>query len=587
VAFLRSLLLSRPASLVVLALLYALLNAPKPLVIDDGAYYYFARHIASDPLRPYDFQMFWYQIPDPAIEILAPPGLLYWWAIAYRLFGEQPFMWKLWLLPYCLLFVFALDALFRRFARGLERPLVWMTVLSPLFLPSLNLMLDVPALALSLGAVALFFRAAAKRSFGLALLAGVLAGVGMETKYTGFLAPAVILVYAGLFRRPYQGMMAALMAWFVFSSWEGFIALKHKGQSHFMVNFLEQMGGAPRHGPAAMSWHLILIIGAVAAPVGLLGLTALRVWGWVVAAVGAILAIGFVLVAKVDANWTVAQVLGSGPWATWQFEDVLFGGAGLLTAGVTAVAVVAVFFRSAATIKDDGRVRAYPVWLSPFRRLDLFVVLWLCGEVLGHFQMTPFPAVRRTMGVVVVGILLAGRLAARRCRTPSHRSVVYAVVAGSILLGLGYYRVDMVDAFAEKDAAEEAAAFVRSQAPEARIWYTGHWGFQYYAEQAGMEPVIPNGYVHAQGSVLHQDDWLVAPDFLYPTHGLGHLIHQDIAIDPTALELVEVKEIHDGLPLATVMGYYGGWRPLHRLEGPRVRVRIYRVIKPEYRPWGE
>src|SRR5207249_2894070 len=145
---------------------------------------------------PYGFSVFWYDRPYPANEVLAPPVLLYWWAAAVRLFGESPILWKLWFFPFSLLLVIALRSLFRRFARGLETPLVWMMVLAPSILPAFNLMLDVPALALSLAALALFFRAADRGSFSQATTAGVVAGVAMQTKYTAFLAPAVMVVYS-------------------------------------------------------------------------------------------------------------------------------------------------------------------------------------------------------------------------------------------------------------------------------------------------------------------------------------------------------------------------------------------------------
>src|SRR5262245_47947200 len=156
-----------------LAIVLTLLNALKPLHMDDAAYYCYAAHIAEHPLSPYDFEILWHQQPCPANQVLAPPLLLYWWAAGIRLFGENPFLWKVWLLPINLVLVFALHALARRFARGIERPLVCLIVLSPSLLPGLNLMLDVPALALSLGALALFLRAVDRDALGTALLAGL------------------------------------------------------------------------------------------------------------------------------------------------------------------------------------------------------------------------------------------------------------------------------------------------------------------------------------------------------------------------------------------------------------------------------
>ena len=80
------------------------------------------------------------------MDVLAPPVLPYWWAVAIRLFGRQPWVWKLWLFPFCLILTTSLQAIFRRFAHGLETILLWLTAFSPALLPGINLMLDVPAL---------------------------------------------------------------------------------------------------------------------------------------------------------------------------------------------------------------------------------------------------------------------------------------------------------------------------------------------------------------------------------------------------------------------------------------------------------
>ena len=53
-------------------------------------------------------------------------------------------------------------------------PLVWMTVLSPVFLPGFNLMLDVPAMALSLAALSLFITACQRDSLKVAALPATL-----------------------------------------------------------------------------------------------------------------------------------------------------------------------------------------------------------------------------------------------------------------------------------------------------------------------------------------------------------------------------------------------------------------------------
>src|SRR5438128_12318951 len=144
--------------LFVLALLFTLLNAFKPLCIDDTLYHYHAEQIARHPLDPYGFRIFWNDRPEPAIQALAPVLMQYWWAIGIRIFGQHPFWWKLWLFPYALLLVFSLHSLLRRFAGSHEMILTWMVILSPVFLPSFNLMLDVLLAALVLFAMIVFLR---------------------------------------------------------------------------------------------------------------------------------------------------------------------------------------------------------------------------------------------------------------------------------------------------------------------------------------------------------------------------------------------------------------------------------------------
>jgi hypothetical protein len=561
-----------------LAVVYTVLNGVKPLQVDDAAYYYYARQIAEHPLDPYGFEIFWYERPLPAADVLAPPLLPYWWAVAIRLFGERPLLWKLWLLPFSLLFVWSLAALFRRFARGLELPLTVMTLLSPTFLPSLNLMLDVPALALALAGIVLFLRARDRDSVPLAAAAGLAAGFAMQTKYTGFLGPTAMVLYAvvlgaltpaysrrGALRPLLLATIAALVAGLVFVAWEGWVVWRY-GESHFLHEY--------RHadhdlGVQLRRWSLplLVLLGCVHG-VGLpLGLAGLGRRPRIVAATGIAIAACFVLLATgqglVSVSWTIDPALGGADvsWAgTYSQEELIFEILGLAVVAVTC-AVAYQLLRV-----GSGGLWRPRIWRR--RRLDWFLVLWLGLEVAGYFALTPFGAVRRIMGLVVVATLLAGRLASRTCRSGARRALVRGVAVFNVVLGLGYYAVDFCDAWGWKAAADGAAAVVRQQDPGAHIWYVGHWGFQFYAEHAGMRPVIPGD----SGRPLRRGDWLVIPD--------DRLNRQAVRIDWKRTEPVADLAVLDHLPLRTVQGFYGtgtGVALAHH-RGPRVGVTIYRVI---------
>lgn len=551
--------------LVVLALLYTGFNSIKPLQVDDSAYYYFAKQIAAHPLDPYGFQMFWYQYPAPANYVLAPPGLPYWWAVAIGLFGEHPFLWKLWLFPFSLLFVLSLERLFHRFARGLEMPLVWMTVLSPTFLPSLNLMLDVPALSLSLCALNVFFRAIDRQRPSEAFMAALLAGLAMQTKYTAFLAPATMVLYAlVLGSRPCRdqpwpareafclALFAGALAAWVFVLWEVFV-YKVYGVSHFLLHL--EASQEPLVEKLVFFFPLVTILGGVTPALSLLGLAGLGCRRWVLATGAGVGAAGYLLVA-VGESCLEAVEPASAAWLVHRsLEHLVYGFFGVLFAVIAIAGVL--------SLCRGRRGRWWPPtgWLA--FRVECFLVLWFLLEAAGYFALTPFPAVRRVMGLVVVGTILVGRLAARTCRSRARRRVVYVVASFGIALGMVFFAIDVEDARAEQAAAEQAADWVRQQNGSGNVWYLGHWGFQFYAERAGMIPVVPGA------STLLPGDWLVVPD--------KRLNQQTIVIDAERTEPAIELDMGGGWPLRTVQCYYGGRIPLEHHEGPRVKVTIYRI----------
>jgi hypothetical protein len=533
--------------LLVLAGLFTLLNAVKPLHMDDAAYYEYARHIAGHPLDPYGFDLFWDGQLRPAHQVLAPPLLPYWWAAALRLFGDRPFLWKLWLVPFALLLVLSLHALGRRFARGLELPLTVMAVLSPAVLPSFNLMLDVPALALSLGALAVFLRACDRDARGLAVLAGVLAGLAAQTKYTGLLTPAALLLYAVLFDRLRLGLVAAACFGLVFAGWEGVTAWLY-GASHFLYH-LHGHGEAVSENAAPLP-ALLMLLGGVAPAQLLLGLAALRVRRRFVLLAAGGLVLGYLTLAGGgDCSWWPRlDFVPFSPWETiclrFRRESLVLGGVGGLLGGCLLL--------TAWRLGRGGSPAGRP------RRLSRFLVGWLALEVVGYVALTPFPAVRRVLGVVVASLLLVGRLAARTCRPSSRRRLVHGCAAAGVGLGLVFFAVDWLDARAAVRSVEELP-----RPGENRVWYVGDWGFRYYAERAGLRPVV-------QGACrLRAGDWLVVPR--------ERANREYVRLDGGALERRADVEVSDAVPLRAGACYYGSRTPLEWHRRPRLTVAVYRV----------
>jgi len=535
--------------LLALALLFTALNAFKPLCIDDALYHQHAEQIAQYPLHPYSFRVFQNDRPEPAVQALAPVLMQYWWAIAIRVFGQHPFWWKVWQFPYALILVFSLFSLLARFSGRFEMTLTWMVILSPVFLPSFNLMLDVPAAALILLALVIFLRASERDSLPLAAVAGLVAGIAAQTKYNGLVVVGVMLFYGLVFKRLRQALVAAAMAVAFFLSWEGFIYLG-AGRSHFLAQS-QTYGSVNLFAKYVyLSWPVVTIMGGVAPFFTLLALTALglRKKGFVMVAIA--IALGFLMIAFVPERF---QAWGQNQQIN--LAQVIFSIFGVCF----FAAMTCVIFR---LIHIPAKLKSYlNEW--PSYRIDLFLAGWWLIEIVAYFALSPIPAVRRVLLLLVVSALLVGRLLAKSLAVIS--PLVQGTALASIALGLLFYAVDFRDAYVEKAAIAKAARTVATLGPAHRTWYLGRWGLQFYGEQAGMKPVF------ADESVLQSGDWLVTTDSVYaPPPVMAHL--RRYPMTPVA-----EFDLADRLPLSTMLGFYNSGIPIHHQEGPRRRVRIYRI----------
>lgn len=539
----------------VLALVVTLANMAKPVTVDDTAYLLFARHISANPTDPYGFTIFWWAQPDPAMEVLCPPVVPYWLAIGVKLFGEHVGLLKLWLFPFVFLLAWALNALLMRFARGAEQLALPVLMLSPAVVPVVNLMLDVPAVALALASVELFIRAATRRSWSLAALAGCVAGLAMQTKYSAFVAPAVIAWYGLTHRRLGFAVLAVGLCVAVFAGWEQLLVAEY-GQSHFAFHAGSSGGGGLRKFVEAkldLLPPLAGYLGCLAVGAGLLALSALRIPRSWLAGIALLWCAGFVLVATLPLRWTLIGPDVSAVSAYWSIS-------GLVWFVAVACGACALLFR----VRKGVSVRANPE--------TLFLVGWLGIEVVAALGLTPFPAARRVIGVTLVMGLVAARAVSRFRRADPARHVPGWVAAVGIGAGLLVGAIEVLDAYPEKLCAEGADLRTRDRDPGAAVWYVGHWGFQYYCERAGMRPLIAGQTVAREGDLLVIP--LYPPDDGFPRPYAGFEVRHPPAWVATDIGGVEAD---DWLSAKTVPNFYGGADPVTGRDHPRLRVRVYRL----------
>ena len=135
---------------------------------------------------------------------------------------------------------------------------------------------------------------------------------------------------------------------------------------------------------------------------------------------------------------------------------------------------------------------------------------------------------------------------------PEARAGVRIAAVFGVALGMLYFGADLADARARRDlvvrAVERLPQLGADRARET-VWYTGYWEVQFYAERAGMRPVV------AGESQLRARDWL-----LYPLGVPGAPISFPFSDYRQEDELVATS----ASPWSTIFSYYDGTVPLRR-----------------------
>jgi len=526
------------------ALALTLLNALKPLTADDPSYYWHVQQVAAHPLDPYGGEMVFREIWGPAVHNVAPPVVLYWLALGDRLTGEDPQRLKLWLLPFALLLVGSCVALLRRFAPGAEGAGVWMVALSPAILPSFNLMLDVPALALSLAATEIFLRAAERDSARLAIVAGVLIGLAIQTKYTGFTVGLVILAAGFLRGRVRLAIIAGAVASALFIGWEAWVHARY-GESQFLYFLGRRERGETGSSLIELLRSLVRTLGPLASPLiplGGLALGARRPW--------------IILAAVLVAAAHVAVV-----FAPEHAYNLTLGWLGPALVAVAIAVLWRMHRRRGPGRRSQG---AAARWRRGFE--VRFLTIWLGIELLAYLFISTFPAARRTLGLLIVLVLITCWLMSRAARLLRwRRPAIAGVAALSVALGLFYFAVDLDDARGERAAVDRVREIVSARGGGSIYYLSTSWGgFQLYAPGGGLRPVIPNR------TRLSRGDWLVIP--------WNVQVRNRLTLPDSCVSLVQAVPWGRRLPISTRDAFYHGTRPLRRPEADWRSADLYRVL---------
>lgn len=492
----------------------------RPVTVDDTLYLRAAEQILRDPWHPFDSTIGWFTTPTALwVASKNPPGLAYWLAGVHALGGSNERWLHVSLLPFAIAAVLAGGRLARRFAGGSG----WVTavwVASPAFLVSAStLMADVPALAFSLWGVALWVEGVDADRGGARRLGALVAGVALFVKYTSILVLPILALYVLLVvparRRALLDLWPSLLT---SAAWAALDIATH-GRSHLIGSLwvvdasrrLSFSGWFLEHGIA-----LLTFVAASGIFPALFLVPALRVSAgrWLVV-LAAVLGIGASLVSQ--SIWSAVS-----PWAA--------AGAGVLV----AVGAAALLTASREVLRGERDQVFLAAWIGLHA---IFIWFW-SWTVAVRFVLPLMPP---------LALLLA------RALGPHRRWLLAATTAGAIAVSSV---VLQADAFPGQFHREVISAVAReAQAGGRRVYFVGAWGFQYYAERAGMRWLDPLDRTVRAGDLILQPHY-VANSIMPPV--FKPRIEKAAYIDAPVPPL----RVHTMHPLVGAGFYASSWGPL-------------------------
>lgn len=416
--------------------------------VDEPLFLAPARQILRRPLHPLAFDFNWYGTMAPMTEINnTPPLMLYALAAAFALTGGGEFWMRLVFLPVDILCALALFGLASRF---LSRPLlpVLIIIASPAYLINMNLLYP-EKLAAAFGFCGLY---ALVRSFDEGRgrwywFSAVLLGAAMLSKYGAvlFLPPALVYsLHHGVSLRRLGAYAGAALIGVA-----GYVAADTLTQAAALRSaWVVTSQGA--HGWWANWPHKMRSILAFAGGGGI----AISLWpyffarGWRAVTATALASV-IIFLPMFDLAPLVRDI---------------DRGAGILFSCGTLLALAGLFE------KKIRRARGWTLW-APWTLSVVFLEAFVYWSVLTRLIVFLIPPLVFAMAEAFEEAWDAGSL----------KRLYAASLCTILILSLSLARVDYRYAAAQKMIAED----ISRTYPGKNIWFTGHWGFQYYMEKAG------------------------------------------------------------------------------------------------------
>jgi 4-amino-4-deoxy-L-arabinose transferase-like glycosyltransferase len=462
--------------LVTVACLIPFLN--KSFHIDDTLFLRVAQRIQNHPADFYGFSMNWFGTTKPMVENFDnPPLACYYIAFAAAVFGwSEPALHLSFILPAAMVILGIFSLAKYHCSRPGVAALVALSM--PVFLiSSTTVMCDVLMLAFWIWTIVFFERGLQCGRPRFFVLSGLLAGMAVLTKFSGVALVPLLAAY-GLHRKQRQGWwLVALVLPLLFAAACEWVTYSLYGKGLFLT--AAGVSSKSRgHGGSLLERCIVGIsfVGGCFLP---LLLFIPYLWSLKKILKGLCLMVPCLLVfprlGKYSLLWNVD---GTPDW-------FLFAQSILFLIGGMHVLLLAV---------NDAWTHRSPS--------SLLLLLWTLGiftfasalnwTINGRSILPMLPA---------IAILVVRRLDEQiKSATVRRQWWVLWPILPAIAMSLGLAKADFDLAKIGHVAA--ADLFAKYQTPASKVWFEGHWGFQYYMEQRGATALERDFELPRKGDII-------------------------------------------------------------------------------------
>jgi len=448
----------------------------KPFNIDDPLFIWAANQIQSQPGNPYGFNVNWFSFSQPMWAATQnPPLMSYYLALAAGIFGWD----EIGLHFACLLPVVAAVLGTYRLAKSFCRwPLfaALATLFAPgFFLSSTTVMSDVSMLAFWVWAIIFWTEGVTQNSFWKLPAAATLTALAVLTKYNGICLIPLLAAYGWLEKRTIGRwaffLIIPVAALCIHEWW----TLQLYGHPHFFASdqYAKSAQISHRISKLVSALNTLTFTGGCFAAALFCSPFLWRKRVLLLFTAGAAL---FVALALADGMLSKNFAWLAGSNRVGAEIQILFWSVG----GVCVLALA---------VADVWQKREPRSWLLALWVFGTFgftaLIYWM---VNGRALLPMAPA---------VAILIARRLEQNRPALPAGINFSLTACAALSLLAA---RADFQLASTARNSAEQICA--KYAASPGRVWFEGHWGFQYYMQSCGAWPLDFRSPVAAAGDIL-------------------------------------------------------------------------------------